>query len=163
MLFLLEPFYVIHQYLGLASGPFFKFSTQIMYAFLLYMLSLLHVFLFHVSDDTILVILHENCRFCVPIFRLSVCKFNTHTKQQVVLCMRGYCEVLNPTYFPVSYDGINSVVRKRGLFMCRIASLFLLQRLKGSMSGDARDFSNMEMKAVMKFFFFLTRQGAEGN
>jgi len=29
-----------------------------MYAFLLYMLSLLHVFLFHVSDDTILVILH---------------------------------------------------------------------------------------------------------
>jgi hypothetical protein len=23
--------------------------------------------------------------------------------------------------------------------MCRIASLFLLQRLKGSMSGDARD------------------------
>ena len=28
--------------------------------------------------------------------------------------------------------------------MCRIASLFLLQRLKGSMSGDARDFNNME-------------------
>ena len=28
--------------------------------------------------------------------------------------------------------------------MCRIASLFLLQRLKGSMSGDARDFNDME-------------------
>jgi len=28
--------------------------------------------------------------------------------------------------------------------MCRIASVFLLQRLKGSMSGDARDFNNME-------------------
>ena len=28
--------------------------------------------------------------------------------------------------------------------MCRIASLFLLQRLKGSISGDARDFNNME-------------------
>ena len=25
--------------------------------------------------------------------------------------------------------------------MCRIASLFVLQRLKGSMSGDARDFN----------------------
>ena len=41
---------------------------------------------------------------------------------------------------------------ERGLFMCRIASLFLLQRLKGSMSGDARDF-NIETRAVIKFFF----------
>ena len=40
--------------------------------------------------------------------------------------------------------------------MCRIASLFLLQRLKGSMSGDARNFNNMETRAVIKgFFFFL--------
>ena len=39
--------------------------------------------------------------------------------------------------------------------MCRIASLFLLQRLKESMSGDARDFNNMETRAVIKFFFFL--------
>ena len=39
--------------------------------------------------------------------------------------------------------------------MCRIASLFLLQRLKGSMSGDARDFNNIETRAVIKFFFFL--------
>ena len=36
--------------------------------------------------------------------------------------------------------------------MCRIASLFLLQRLKGSMSGDARDFNNIETRAVIKFF-----------
>jgi len=34
--------------------------------------------------------------------------------------------------------------------MCRIASLFLLQRLKGSMSGDARDFNNVETRAVIK-------------
>jgi len=39
--------------------------------------------------------------------------------------------------------------------MCRIASLFLLQRLKGSMSGDVHDFSNMETRAVIMFFFFL--------
>ena len=45
--------------------------------------------------------------------------------------------------------------------MCRIASLFLLQRLKGSMSGDARDFNNMEMRAIK--FSTLARQGAEGN
>ena len=38
------------------------------------------------------------------------------------------------------------------LFMCRIASLFLLQRPEGRMSGDARDFNNMETRAV-KFFF----------
>ena len=37
--------------------------------------------------------------------------------------------------------------------MCRIASLFLLQRLKGSMSGKARDFNNIETRAVFKFFF----------
>ena len=46
--------------------------------------------------------------------------------------------------------------------MCRVASLFLLQRLSGSMSGDARDFSNMETRAVIKFFF-LASQGAERN
>ena len=37
--------------------------------------------------------------------------------------------------------------------MCRIASLFLLQRLKGSMSGNARDFNNIETRAVIKFLF----------
>jgi len=37
--------------------------------------------------------------------------------------------------------------------MCRIASLFLLQRLKGSMSGYARDFNNIETRVVIKFFF----------
>jgi len=39
--------------------------------------------------------------------------------------------------------------------MCRIASLFLLQRMKGSMSGDARDFYNIQTRAVVKFFFPL--------
>ena len=37
--------------------------------------------------------------------------------------------------------------------MCQIASLFLLQRLKGSMSCDVCDFNNMEARAVVKFFF----------
>ena len=36
--------------------------------------------------------------------------------------------------------------------MCQIANLFLLQRLKGSMSGDARNFNNIETRAVIKFF-----------
>jgi len=35
--------------------------------------------------------------------------------------------------------------------MCRIASLFLLQRLKESTSGDARDFNNIETRAVNFF------------
>jgi len=38
----------------------------------------------------------------------------------------------------------------------------MLQRLKGSMSGDARHFSNIETRAVIKFFP-PARQGAEGN
>ena len=37
--------------------------------------------------------------------------------------------------------------------MCRIASLFLLQRLKGSILGDARDFNNIETRSGIKFFF----------
>jgi hypothetical protein len=36
--------------------------------------------------------------------------------------------------------------------MCRIASRFLLQRLKRSVSSDARDFNNIERRAVIKFF-----------
>jgi len=34
--------------------------------------------------------------------------------------------------------------------MCRIASIFLLQKLKGSMSRDALDFNNIETRAVIK-------------
>jgi len=45
--------------------------------------------------------------------------------------------------------------------MCRIASLFLLQRLKGSMSRNMRDF-NIKTQAVIKFLF-PARQGTEGN
>jgi len=37
--------------------------------------------------------------------------------------------------------------------MCRIASLFSLQRLKGNMSGDVRDFNNIKTRAVIKFLF----------
>jgi len=47
--------------------------------------------------------------------------------------------------------------------MCRSTSIFLLQRLKGSMLGDARDFNNMETRAVIKYFFFPARKGAKGN
>jgi hypothetical protein len=31
------------------------------------------------------------------------------------------------------------------------------------MSGEARDFNNIETRAVIKFFFFPAKQGAEGN
>jgi len=46
--------------------------------------------------------------------------------------------------------------------MCRFASILLLQRLKGSMSGDARGFNYIETRAV-NFFSPPARQGAEGN
>jgi hypothetical protein len=45
--------------------------------------------------------------------------------------------------------------------MFRIASLFLLQGLKENMSGDVRDFNNIEKRAVTNFF--SARQDAEGN
>ena len=46
--------------------------------------------------------------------------------------------------------------------MCRISSLFLLQRLKGRMSGDARDYNNIETPAVIKFFLFLQGKAPKG-
>ena len=36
--------------------------------------------------------------------------------------------------------------------MCRIANFSLLQRLNGSMSGDARDFNNIETQLLSSFF-----------
>ena len=49
--------------------------------------------------------------------------------------------------------------------MPNIASLFLLQRLKESMSGDACDFNNMETRAVIECFTLPPpeRQGAGAN
>ena len=59
----------------------------------------------------------------------------------------------------------STVSLERGvcLFMWRIVNLHLLHRLKGSTSGNARDFNNMEMRAVIKSPPPLARQGAEGN
>ena len=45
-----------------------------------------------------------------------------------------------------------SIVSERGVFMYQIASVFLLQRLKGSMSGDTHDFSSIKTQAVIKYF-----------
>ena len=39
------------------------------------------------------------------------------------------------------------------MFMHRITCIFLLQRGKGSTLGDARDFNNIETRAVIIFFF----------
>jgi len=36
--------------------------------------------------------------------------------------------------------------------MCGIKSVFSLQRLKESMSGEVRDFNNVETRAITKFF-----------
>jgi hypothetical protein len=46
--------------------------------------------------------------------------------------------------------------------MCRIASLFMLQKVKGIMSDEERDFNNIESRAEINFLF-PARQGAQGN
>jgi len=65
----------------------------------------------------------------------------------------GCWYVLSPTYFPMSQNEIDSVVGKMGLFMSRIASIFLLHRLKGSMSRDAHDLNNIETPSCHQVFF----------
>ena len=42
---------------------------------------------------------------------------------------------------------------ERVVCSCAELQVVFLQRLKGSMSGDACDFNNMEMQFVIKFFF----------
>jgi hypothetical protein len=46
--------------------------------------------------------------------------------------------------------------------MFRIARIFLLHIPKGSISGETRDFNNIETQTVINYFF-PERQGAEGN
>jgi len=58
-------------------------------------------------------------------------------------------------------DGIDSIVGKRGLFMCRIASLLSLQGLKESMSGDARDFNNIETGPLINCFYLQDKAPKE--
>jgi len=67
--------------------------------------------------------------------------------------MRVADKSLALTYFLMSQDGIDSVVGKRGLFMCRIASLFFLQRLKGSMSGTRAISTTSKCELSSGFFF----------
>ena len=45
---------------------------------------------------------------------------------------------------------------ERGICSCaELKVFFILQRLKASISGDARDFNNIEPRAVIKFFFLF--------
>jgi len=45
--------------------------------------------------------------------------------------------------------------------MSRITSIFLLQRLKGSMTGDARDFNNVDTRAAIRYFFLQDKPPKE--
>ena len=47
--------------------------------------------------------------------------------------------------------------------MCQISSFFLLQKLKGSMSGNARGFNNMETRDLINLPPPPARQDAEEN
>jgi len=45
------------------------------------------------------------------------------------------------------------IVSERGICSCAKLQDYLLQRLKGSLSGDAHNFNNIETQAIIKFFF----------
>ena len=75
------------------------------------------------------------------------------------LCTRRISQVLSPAYFPISYDQIESVVRKICLFVSNCKSCFLLL-LKGGMQVDARDFINIEMRGS-KYLFYLQCKSEE--
>jgi hypothetical protein len=64
---------------------------------------------------------------------------------------RGCWWVLSPTYFLMSYYGVNSV-GKRGLFMCRIASLLVTEAERKHVRRCAR-FQEHWDRGVIKIFF----------
>ena len=71
----------------------------------------------------------------------------------ILIITRGADKSLAWHISPCRTESIVSLVSGGGLFKGRIAILFLLQRLKGSMSVDAHGFNNIETRAVIKFFF----------
>jgi hypothetical protein len=76
-----------------------------------------------------------------------------HTYQHTYICMYVWvCADKSLAWLTSRCHRMDSVVGKRCLFMCQIASLFLLQRLKGSMSGNVHDFKNVQTWAVIIFF-----------
>jgi len=125
-----------------------------------------------VGSATILLVLKKafslTQRHILVFRKFRIINFSKPSDDDVTYALtlhtRGCWQVLSPTYFQMSSDGIDSVAGKRGLFTCWTASLFLLQRLKGSVSGNARDFNNVETRAVIEFLiFFPARQGTERN
>ena len=75
-----------------------------------------------------------------------------------ILLWKSYEEVLissQPDLLPNVIGRNRQCHWKEGSVLCRNASLFLLQRLKGSMSGDTSYFNNIEMLALIKIFSFL--------
>jgi hypothetical protein len=45
--------------------------------------------------------------------------------------------------------------------MCRIASIFLLQWLKGNTSGAARNFNGIGIRAIVKYIFLESKPPKE--
>ena len=80
------------------------------------------------------------------LYRSKLLKNYTHV---YILC--------NPRYH---ICGIPTFQQKMVLISCK-SNIFFLRSLKGSMSGDARDFNDIETRAVI--MFFPARQGAQGN
>ena len=62
----------------------------------------------------------------------------------------------------MSLDGIDSVVGKRGLFICRIGSLLVTEAERKQVRRRAR-FQQHGDASSHKVFFSLARQGAERN
>ena len=78
-----------------------------------------------------------------------------------LVCGGAYKSLARPTSRCRRTESIVSL--ERGVCSCcRIASHLLLQGMKWSTSGDAREFNNIKTRAVIEFFF-PARQGAEGD
>jgi hypothetical protein len=56
---------------------------------------------------------------------------------------------------------MNNVFGEIGFLMCRNATIFLLQRLKGGISADAHVFNNIETRSINNYFFLQGNSSKE--
>ena len=109
----------------------------------------------YITRVTILLAKEYEVVSTLDIWTLENKKLTSHT------CLLSYLHTLNAPFNRCMHvrEGAD---KSLAWLMSQIASLFLLQRLKGSMSGNARNLNNIETQAFIKFFFPVML-GAKGN
>ena len=104
-----------------------------------------------IDNHSVLFPVHPSAHDCTDVYKTKNCTASCNAR----LFLQTQCSRCNlfsterTTLRKRTLGADKSLARptcryRRGLFRCRTAGLFWLQRLKGSMPGDAREFNTIE-------------------